>query len=68
MMRKWEPATTTSYKTVVVITSTYGDGGPPVNAEKLYRWLESNNDENSLKYGTLLISNLYLLCLKLMKY
>jgi hypothetical protein len=35
---------------VVVVTSTYGDGGPPDNAEKLYRWLEITNAPTTLKY------------------
>lgn len=38
----------TKYETVIIVTSTYGDGGPPENAEKMCAWLESDHASNTL--------------------
>lgn len=44
-----ETATIPEYKTVVIVTSTYGDGGPPENAEKFSHWLEHEPAKDFLK-------------------
>lgn len=51
-----DPAVIPQYKAVVVATSTYGDGGPPENAEKFNYWLEQEHPAGSwsgVKYAVL---------------
>lgn len=43
---------------MIVVTSTYGDGGAPENAEKFENWLEKEDPaEDEFKYISILMGS-----------
>lgn len=48
-MDELEVAQLAKYKTIMVVTSTFGDGGPPENGQRFNSWLEKEESTTLLK-------------------